>query len=191
LKPLSAALPAMPSFAGLKAPPSVSSNSPRHGSTAVAGLMNFKPTALANLPAVQVDRAVMHSLPPSLKWANKLSKDFDLLAWKVEGTLEDLRTAESSLTAMLEPLSPDIVARGIAELIALTAPPKDTDPKIMAIAYQKRLAEYPADAVIYALREWPNQSKWFPAWAELRDMLEYRTHDRKLRLQAVRNAMKG
>jgi hypothetical protein len=153
--------------------------------------MNFKPTALANLPAVQVDRAVMHSLPPSLKWANKLSKDFDLLAWKVEGTLEDLRTAESSLTAMLEPLSPDIVARGIAELIALTAPPKDTDPKIMAIAYQKRLAEYPADAVIYALREWPNQSKWFPAWAELRDMLEYRTHDRKLRLQAVRNAMKG
>lgn len=191
MKPLREALPAMRRGASPSEPSRSLSPTPPHGSGQAVGPTNSSLADLAGKSVVELDRLVTTSLPPSLKWEARYSADHEILAWTASGTLADLQTAERLLTAMMRPLGPDRTAREMAEMIVLTARPKDgPDPKMMAAAYQKRLAQYPADAVIWALREWPNRSKWFPTWAELSDLLSIRTGSRRHRLNAIRAAMR-
>lgn len=35
-----------------------------------------------------------------------------------------------------------------------------------------RLMQYPPDVAIKAVRDWPDSSKWFPTWAEIREVCE-------------------
>lgn len=47
----------------------------------------------------------------------------------------------------------------------------DDDVRLRLAAYADKLSAYPADAVLTALREWPDQSEWFPTWNELKERL--------------------
>ena len=52
-------------------------------------------------------------------------------------------------------------------------------------AYAEYLAEYPADVVIDALRWWARVEKWWPAWSELKELLDRRV----IRRKALRKAL--
>jgi hypothetical protein len=46
--------------------------------------------------------------------------------------------------------------------------------------YARNLADYPADVVRDALREWPGQSKWWPTWHELKERLDLKAQRRRM-----------
>lgn len=44
----------------------------------------------------------------------------------------------------------------------------DDDLTIKIAAYIERLGEYPADVALTVCRRWPDRSRWWPSWSELR-----------------------
>ena len=58
-------------------------------------------------------------------------------------------------------------------------------------AYLSKLRELPADCVLTALAQWPDRSKWFPAWAELKEQIDtlslYRRQCRSI-IETAQNA---
>ena len=63
----------------------------------------------------------------------------------------------------------------------------DVDVEIRVAAYVERLAPYPGEAVIWALKKWPEtkDGTFWPAWKGLFDLLEYRVGERRLMLEAL------
>lgn len=142
---------------------------------------------LARLTWGQLQGAVNRSLPRRLKlrprWSTNLEIE-DVQGYEATGPEEAQREARAILTRLMAPAAPKILAQEFAKLATLTKR-REGEEKLTAAAYLERLSEYPADAAIYALREWPNRSPWFPAWAELRELLEDRTRERWLMLRAL------
>ena len=52
--------------------------------------------------------------------------------------------------------------------------------------YADDLAEYPQDVVVGALRYWAKNEKWWPAWAELKALLDARVNRRLALIEALR-----
>lgn len=61
----------------------------------------------------------------------------------------------------------------------------DMDTKTMVASYAEELQEYPADVVRYVLKMSARNSKWFPAWAELYEDLEFWGRRRMLLADAI------
>ena len=61
----------------------------------------------------------------------------------------------------------------------------DIDMEIQAGAYADRLSRYPADCVIYVLRQWPSESKWWPTWFELEEKLSKWADERTVLLKDI------
>ena len=51
--------------------------------------------------------------------------------------------------------------------------------------YLADLLSYPQDVVVAACRSIADDSRWFPAWADLRKELEWRVRGRKKKLEAL------
>jgi hypothetical protein len=57
-------------------------------------------------------------------------------------------------------------------------------------AYLERLADCPADCALTAMERWPDKSKWFPTWHELKTEIDalsaYRRQARSI-IETARN----
>lgn len=94
-----------------------------------------------------------------------------------------LRVAEASMA----PAAPPNIGAWLTELHHITARRnEDADSATLTMAaYIKRLLQYPGDIVRQTLQEW--SGKWFPTWAELKEILDARTAPRV----AIRDAIAG
>lgn len=77
------------------------------------------------------------------------------------------------LDALKAPAPPERITEWLTLCAALTLAPRDDDTasNIRLKAYTAKLSEFPGDVVRKALADWPSKSKWFPAWAELQQLL--------------------
>lgn len=88
---------------------------------------------------------------------------------------------------MAEPLPRKIMADMIKKLYVQTARRNgdQMDLNLTVGVYIENLSEYPADVVYHVLKQWPKQSKWWPTWYELAEMLEFWVTPRRVLLEAL------
>jgi hypothetical protein len=89
--------------------------------------------------------------------------------------------ARRALAPWLEPVGLDVALAALGELSVLTkrkAGDADGDDLTM-LAYARRLAEYPRDAVEHVLTGWAASQVFWPAWAELQAALDRRVRVRR------------
>lgn len=88
----------------------------------------------------------------------------------VTGTEEAKAAALRAMDQLSKAASPADLIRALTEVSAITAKKADGDAvnDVMLRAMALRLEEYPADVAIRAVRSWPDKSKWFPTWCEIK-----------------------
>ena len=134
------------------------------------------------------DSAAVERLPPCVKsflktearW--RATSHCDNAGPPPSLTAETRRAALAILDAAMTPAPPDQVKRLLGELKLLTVPKSGDmveEIKAQILIYARKLADYPADAVLTVLRTQPDQSKFWPAWAELKERLDARTWRRR------------
>ena len=93
------------------------------------------------------------------------------------------------LRALCRPASHRECLKEVARLKALTAAARvgEQDLEIQLEVFAEELERYPMDVVRSACRDWPRcpGGKWWPSWAELRDMCDERFLKRKALLVAL------
>lgn len=101
-----------------------------------------------------------------------------------EAVISSLSRAEGVCVRMS---GADVLQR-LAALKALTVPRNATadDVAFQAKLYARLLSDYPADVVRYVLETQPGVSKWWPAWAELKERLDLYAGHRTLLRDALR-----
>lgn len=57
--------------------------------------------------------------------------------------------------------------------------------------YARKLSEYPADAVKFALRQWADYSPWWPSWHELKSGLDQLCETRLMKRDAIGNIIEA
>ncbi|MGE0830820.1 MAG: hypothetical protein AB7O04_15910 [Hyphomonadaceae bacterium] len=105
----------------------------------------------------------------------------------MKATTLNVGLALSRLQAALRPARPADVLDTLAEL-ALLVEKRENDDDISEArmaAYLQRLQAYPGDIVLFVLKAWPDRSKFWPTWAELREALDERFAKRRVMLPAL------
>lgn len=104
-------------------------------------------------------------------------------------------TALYYLDPMLEPCTPEVAVRELSRL-GVSCVPRREDPdsgELRAAAFLECVSPYPTDVVIWACRAWvrqpPEIGKWYPSWAELRDMCEKRVIRRRALAEICRRIL--
>jgi hypothetical protein len=92
----------------------------------------------------------------------------------IEGGAPDWRGALQACTEAFARAEPDDLIGALAEMSVLVAIREQSEftGQLTLRVYARQLAEWPADIAAAALREWPNRSKFWPAWLELRELME-------------------
>lgn len=80
------------------------------------------------------------------------------------------------------------LAQAIAVLGELTRG-NTNEPGLQVRAYVAKLREFPADIAMDALNSWPERSKWFPAWQELRERMSFVADRRTQIAEALRHEL--
>jgi len=100
------------------------------------------------------------------------------------GNPEALAAVAEKVRSTMRPATREKIEQWVAELSVITAPRKSDGitMELTLAAYSKRLAEYPADMVreVLIIRTW----KFFPTWAELKEVLDTMLADRRAILAA-------
>lgn len=101
----------------------------------------------------------------------------------------DVAGAISTVRASMTPADPDTTLKWLAELSVKCAIKDQTEfsGKLTLGVYAKELAAYPADIVRDALREWAQDSKWWPTWHDLYERLEEDLRPRSLALWTLQH----
>jgi hypothetical protein len=100
----------------------------------------------------------------------------------------DVRDGLAVVEIALRPCPPAIVEQELMRLKILTKS-QALDAKEVAFQtalYTQQLGAYPEDVVVDALRCWCDRDKWWPAWAELQELIDARM----LRRTALRDALR-
>ncbi len=99
-----------------------------------------------------------------------------------------VRTVRAELERLCRRAGPDLAAKKLTELRALTVSRArgDIDTSLMAAAYTQRLAEYPPDVVVAACDGWANREEFWPSWAELKAECDKRMRGRDQIRDALR-----
>ena len=71
------------------------------------------------------------------------------------------------------------MAKSLTKMQCLTKRREGADEDLFISAYMEKLKEFPADTVAYVLDKWPDGNIFFPAWAELKEELEFWNKDRR------------
>jgi hypothetical protein len=97
-------------------------------------------------------------------------QDFRLPA----ASLETQERARQMVAKSLTPMTPSecLGLLGEMKLSTICRPEQGHDLEAQLALYARKLQEYPADVVRKVLTTQPNQSKWWPAWAELKERLD-------------------
>jgi len=131
---------------------------------------------------------IMALLPPALKLEPNFHGPLDdpsITSFTVTG--EGTTEAIAALEATMIPAPANLLAQELAKLAMLTKQKdRGIENKLLVTAYMEKLSRFPADAVLWAIRGWPDESMWFPSWYELKERIESRTSERVLMLEALR-----
>lgn len=100
----------------------------------------------------------------------------------------DLAHAIDIAETALAPAPPKRILAELTRLRALTVSrdQSTTDLELIAAAYTDELAQYPVDAVVSVLRDWPRAHRFWPSFAELNEQLERIVTPRRELLRALR-----
>jgi hypothetical protein len=92
-----------------------------------------------------------------------------------------------ALAEAMRPAPPDVLVRELSKVEMLTKRRQGeaVETKMLIAAYLERLSEVPADMALYALKEHPNRSPWFPAWHEIQALFADALKERRLMLEAT------
>ena len=138
--------------------------------------------------ATQTDKAVAISLTLSagLKIEEQLTSDFDFRGYIITNDVSDKKLNETydAIQSTMMPAEDSVIARALAQLMALTAG-KAKDIDLTLESYVQKLRQYPKDAVIESLNKLADQYKWFPSWSEIKDDVEFRCRHRIELLRAI------
>lgn len=111
------------------------------------------------------------------------------------GLHEAARRCMDQLAPLLTLVDQATVTRELVRL-SLACIPRREDPdngSMRAAVFLECLLPYPADVAIWACREWvngpPEIAKWFPSWAELRELCEGRVKRRRALAEFCRQAV--
>lgn len=90
--------------------------------------------------------------------------------------------AITTIQSAMKPADTERITGWLAEMSVKCAFKQQTDftGELTLRVYARDLQEYPADVVRQVLRDWPNGSKWWPTWSELREKLEAGVRPRRL-----------
>lgn len=153
-----------------------------HGLTTTDGKQITQP-----LPSpVETDKALRQSLKLVKNcWTASHDNQGRISEMTVTGEIPEniLTMAESSLM----PIDNVVLVAMISSMYVETARPKgeQIDLELAITVYFDRLSKYPADIVHDALASWPEQSKWWPTWKDLFDLMDWRYRQRVI----IRNAL--
>lgn len=106
---------------------------------------------------------------------------------QIDAPVADIDRALALVDDSLASASPQLIKAELARLRVTTKARAEgaDDLRMTMAAYAEYLTEYPADVVVDALRWWARVEKWWPAWAELKELLDRRVLKRK----ALRKAL--
>lgn len=166
----------------------------RPGPTGTALSATGLPEKLPDM-ADQVNLAIEAWLPPSvsclieIKWGWR-GPDYDesyIMGYGMKGhpPEEDRQSAMAVLERLDEPCGERFALMELSRLKVLTkSREQGEDFKFQMAVMAEGLGAYPCDVVREACRTW--KSKWFPAWAELRDECDAAAKMRRDLLEALR-----
>ena len=138
-----------------------------------------------------LDQSVRLALDGRLR--EKLNSEFDITGYEIDGvvTADQLQDALAAVETALQPLGDEELVMELTNCLALCVPRRDDQGSIdlATAALLDRLVQYPADIVRHVLEVHPRMSKWFPAWSELYEMIEWRWRRRALAREAILERM--
>ena len=109
----------------------------------------------------------------------KLSPDFDFQGFKFNRkvTVAELNKALEEIKSSMTPATDKEIAGELLKLRSLTKTRNEgkDDIRIMMESYAEKFREYPRDVVLEVLGMAPGRHKFFPAWAELKEELDWRS----------------
>lgn len=100
----------------------------------------------------------------------------------------DWAGALALVEAVSAPAPADKLADAIAVLGELTRG-NTSEPELQVRAYVAKLGDFPADIAMDAINSWPERSKWFPAWQELRERMSFVADRRAQIAEAIRHEL--
>ncbi len=105
----------------------------------------------------------------------------------------DLAGALALIDASHAPAPEEVLEQELAACSKLTARKAESDAGAMfqLVLYVGRLRDYPADIAVAAVRDWPDKSRWWPEWADLRAACEARMWWRRQAREAISFAMRA
>lgn len=109
---------------------------------------------------------------------------------RYSGTAENFLSAARELRRQEAPPPDRQIAGMLAAMGAalVQARQGENDTRLRMRAYVDRLREWPADVTAKVLMEWPDRSKFWPAWAELRPLLEAAAAPRRTLIRDLESA---
>ncbi len=104
---------------------------------------------------------------------------------------EDLRAGLAIVARTCAPGAPRIIGEELQRMRALTKSRAEpgVDANFQAVAMFNEMRGYPADVVVDACRKWSAAEKFFPSWAEVKDMLDRRMRERLALKRAIERAL--
>lgn len=167
-----------------------------------AGLPTEAGEKLMQAKPAKVDRWLEESLSPEVAGCLKLRVrnrttaahgfDEEFLGYEVAtvppaADLEKVQAALRNHEQACLPAPADRLIDELGRLRVLTTKRPDDMPNEVATLriYAEKLREYPADIVLDVLRSQPSHSKFWPAWQELQERLEWRAKRRRARRDAL------
>lgn len=134
-----------------------------------------------------VEDSLKTLLPPSVQRSldDVVNSDYEVVAYTINGVcpIDDIKTAIAVIDKHSQPMPPEPLGMMIANVYALTKR-KASDEMTLNIAieaYMSKLEQYPADIVHEVLNKWPDQSKWWPSWHELKQEIDWRNSRAKIK----------
>jgi hypothetical protein len=189
---------------GQRLPVSTRSNliGPQHGAT-VSAILASADKNRTGVEPYQIDRALDHSLPPCVLSCLETTSSYTAdPVYGFTGTIEtymavgslkeeqrgELRNAIIMLEDASRPAPSDMIVYELGRMRVQTkAKAEDTDNmEFILRVYAEDMREYPADVIREACRKWSRTEKFFPAWSELKEILDRLAAKRRRLLFAVK-----
>jgi hypothetical protein len=152
-------------------------NLPARAASAVpAPIIKLPVTVQEARSTADVDRALLRSLPPSVKAGLRhrcCFQTFEFIGFEVVNPIEpsEAREVLGWLAAIDHRPSQAEAVKEITRCLSVTAArAKDSaDLKMMLGVMAEELSEFPADVVRESLRDWSRTEKWWPTLSEIRE----------------------
>ena len=145
-------------------------------------------TPSQNQTTLVQDRQVMASLPPSVssRLIELWDGDWNVVGYELEpgADQDDINLAIDLIQVISQPADRKTIIQELTRLHVSTKQRSQeaSDTAMQLQVYAEALAEYPADAVIDALRKWhkTHNGQWWPSLKELTDEIDWRNNRAKM-----------